>query len=292
VVSADTIRIASADGGTVAEFAPDANMVCCSFEHGGAQLLDAGHGLDAYAARGKTMGIPLLYPWANRLDRLEYSAAGKTVALPADLPADPNGLPIHGAVPGLLRWEVDAAGSGIAARLPWSLLELFPYAHEVGLEITIEPGKLSIVTTVRATEPTPVAFGYHPYLRLGSDRRRWRVRLPPLERLALDERMIPTGAREPFTETELELANSSWDDGFVLAQPQPAQFEVSDGSGRGIAVEFVEGYPFAQVFAPPAHDYICFEPMTAPTNALRSGDGLTVVGSGEEYRAAFTVTAL
>jgi aldose 1-epimerase len=289
-VSANTIRVASPDGGTVAEFAPDANMVCCSLEHEGAQLLDAGHGLDAYTTNGKTMGIPLLYPWANRLDELEYAAAGKTVVLPADLPADPNGLPIHGAVPGRLRWEADAAGSTISARLPWSLLELFPYAHEVGLEIKVEPGKVSIVTTVRATESTPIAFGYHPYLRLGSDRRGWRVKLPPLERLALDERMIPTGAREPFTETEFELAGSSWDDGFVLAQPQPARFEVSDASGRGIAVEFLEGYPFAQVFAPPAHDYICFEPMTAPTNALRSGDGLTIAAPAEEYRAAFSVS--
>jgi galactose mutarotase-like enzyme len=32
--------------------------------------------------------------------------------------------------------------------------------------------------------------------------------------------------------------------------------------------------------------------MTAPTDALRSGDGLTVLAPGEEYRAAvqFTVT--
>jgi hypothetical protein len=29
--------------------------------------------------------------------------------------------------------------------------------------------------------------------------------------------------------------------------------------------------------------------MTAPTNALRSGDGLALVAPGEEHRAAFTL---
>jgi galactose mutarotase-like enzyme len=29
--------------------------------------------------------------------------------------------------------------------------------------------------------------------------------------------------------------------------------------------------------------------MTAPTNALNSGDGLKVVGPGESYRAAFRI---
>ena len=35
-----------------------------------------------YAQRGKTMGIPLLHPWANRLSRAGYAAAGKEVTLP------------------------------------------------------------------------------------------------------------------------------------------------------------------------------------------------------------------
>jgi galactose mutarotase-like enzyme len=266
-------------------------MLCCSFEHDGRQLLEARKGVDAYATHGSTMGIPLLYPWANRLDRFEYAAAGKTVALPHELPVDANGLPIHGAVPGLMQWEADAAESTISARLDWSMPELFPYAHEAGLEVTIGSGSLMIVTTVRAHDPTPVSFGYHPYLRLGSDRRAWRVRLPALERLALDERMIPTAEREPFTRTDFELADSSWDDGFVVAQPLPARFEVTDPAGHGIALEFEQGYPYAQLFAPPSGDFICFEPMTAPANALRSGEGLTVVAPGEQYRAAFTVTA-
>jgi aldose 1-epimerase len=291
VARVNTVRVASPDGGTVGAFVPDAGMVCCSLERDGAERLDRGKGLDAYASHGSTMGIPLLYPWANRLDGFEYSAADKDVSLPRELPVDPNGLPIHGALPALMRWDARVEQSKLSARLEWSLLELFPYAHEAGIEVAVASGQLSITTRVRAADATPISFGYHPYLRVpGGPRSRWRVRLPRLERLVLDERMIPTGDREPFSPTDFELGESSWDDGFAVSS-QPARFEAADPSGHGIALELLEGYPFAQIYAPPGRDFICFEPMTAPTNALRSGDGLTVLQPGDEYRASFTVTA-
>jgi aldose 1-epimerase len=302
-VSLFTFRVTSPDASTTAEFVPDAGMLCCSLEHGGEQLLDLGRGLAAYAAHGHTMGIPLLYPWANRLDRHQYHAAGKSVTFPDDRAithADPNGLPIHGAIPGLMRWtpEDRRDDAALAAELRWvspspELEQLFPFAHEVRLEAVVAPGALAIATTVRASgrDEVPISFGFHPYLRLPEGgRERWRVKLPALERLVLDARMIPTGAREPVTETDFELAGASWDDGFVV-DGQPARFEVVAPSGRGIALELLEGYPYAQVYAPRGHDFICFEPMTAPTNALRSGDGLTVLSPGQEYRAVFRVSA-
>ena len=62
-----TVGIVSEGGALEARFVPDANMLCHSLTHSGDELLHAGRGVEAYAARGKTMGIPLLHPWANRL---------------------------------------------------------------------------------------------------------------------------------------------------------------------------------------------------------------------------------
>ena len=56
-----------------AAFVPDLNMIGCSLEHRGEELLGQRGGLAAYAERGSSMGIPLLHPWANRLD----AAAGR-----------------------------------------------------------------------------------------------------------------------------------------------------------------------------------------------------------------------
>ena len=56
-----------------------------------------------------------------------------------------------------------------------------------------------------------------------------------------------------------------------------------------VAVRFEEGYRYAQVYAPAGQDLICFEPMTAPTNALGHGRGFVCVAPGEEYRAAFSI---
>ena len=90
------------------------------------------------------------------------------------------------------------------------------------------------------------------------------------------------------------LGERSYDDLFVELD-QPARFAV-EGGGRRIELELGAGYPFAQVFAPPPEvepePYICFEPMTAPTNALVSGWGLRSVPPGGSFRAEYTVRVL
>jgi galactose mutarotase-like enzyme len=274
-------------------------MVCHSLTHRGVELLHAGDGVAAYAQRGKTMGIPLLHPWANRLAQPAYSAAGKRVTLPSPdgrFALDPNGLPIHGALPGLLRWEPLDTGATdrVSARLDWSdpaLLALFPFAHELRLDVLAGDAGLEIITTLRATraDEVPVSFGYHPYLVPpgGVPRAEWRVSLGAAQRLVLDDNMIPTGATEPLEPPRFRLDGQSWDDG-LAGLASPPEFSVSAGA-QTLAVTFDDGFDYAQVFAPEGHDFICFEPMTAPTNALADGTGLRLVSPGDEYRTAFSI---
>jgi galactose mutarotase-like enzyme len=294
----ETLTMTSAGRRTEASFVPVLNMVCCSLQHDGIERLELRRGLQMYAEAGKTMGIPLLYPWANRLDRFGYEAAGKVVDLSEDdarIPRDSQGLPIHGVLPSLLNWEVtdDRDPASIDARLVWSspeLLELFPYPHEVRLAIAVADGALTIATEVHANhgEPVPVSFGYHPYLRIpDAPRETWQVELGASRRLVLDERSIPTGEREPVSERRIVLAQSSWDDAFD-GLAQPAQFGVAADDTK-MTVTFRAGYDFAQVFAPSGQEFICFEPMTATAAALNTGDGLRIVAPGAQHRSEFTV---
>ena len=82
---------------------------------------------------------------------------------------------------------------------------------------------------------------------------------------------------------------------FALGQPVP-RFEdprLLRGGGRCLEVRFEQGYPLAQVYAPAGEDYICFEPMTAPTNALLTGGSdLSLVAPRKSFAATFSITVV
>ena len=97
----------------------------------------------------------------------------------------------------------------------------------------------------------------------------------------------PVGPGRELAPERFELGDRVLDDGFDSVA-EAARFSV-EGGGRRIEVTFARGYPCAQVFAPAAGQFICFEPMTAPANALRSGDGLRLLAPGETFAARFAV---
>ncbi len=297
-VSLVPVTAQSADGTTAASFVPEANMVCSSLLVGGSERLSQRRGLEAYAEQGSTMGVPLLLPWANRLGRRSFRVAGRQVSLPHD-PArvheDGDGTPLHGLTPSLMRWsEVSIEPAGVSAHLRWTsaeLLELFPFAHELSYVAELAPNALTVTLTVRADhgDPVPVAFGFHPYLRLGdSARAEWTIELPPCRQLELDERMLPTGATRPSPPGPVSLGDRGFDDAFALEEP--AGRFLARAGGRCLSVELMEGFPFAQIFSPPGADFVCFEPMSAPANGLVSGEGLSVLEPGEERRSRFRIT--
>jgi galactose mutarotase-like enzyme len=151
---------------------------------------------------------------------------------------------------------------------------------------------MTIETTVSAADdsPVPISFGFHPYFRLpGVKRADWEIDVPVGERLVLDAEELPTGTREPAQVEGGPLGSRTFDDEF-LAPEGSAPFVLA-GGGRRIEVSFLDGYPFAQVYAPADDDVIAFEPMTAPTDALiTEGPELRLVAPGEGFRAVFSIT--
>jgi len=278
-------------------FLPGHGMICASLRHRGAELLRRVEDLEALAVRGSAAGIPLLHPWANRLAGYGYRAADREVTLDPSSPLlqlDEQGLPIHGVPWSRLAWEVtEARNYGLIARLEWDrdeLLTIFPFRHRLEMAAALRPEGLTLETTLFAGSdaPVPVSFGFHPYFGLpGIPRSQWRLRLPAMRRLALDQRQIPTGQEEPFEGMDAELGALEFDDGFALLEGTSSFF--LEGAGRRITMEFLDGYRCAQVFAPKGKEYVALEPMTAPTDALSSGNGLQLVKPGGRFRSAFRV---
>lgn len=279
-----------------AVFLPNLGMLGASLQHRGEELLGRVQELASFAQSGRTCGIPLLYPWANRLAETRYIVAGKTVSLEAAsrIGHDDKGLPMHGIPWSRLAWRVTGQdGSNLQAELDWTrpeLLDVFPFPHHVEMNIALLSDSLTIETILRANESgaVPVSFGFHPYVKIpNAPRSTWQVQLPAMSQLRLDAKNIPTGDETPFPAFDAKLGAHGFDDGFKLLDSH-ARFSIM-GNGRRVTVEFVKGYSHAQIFAPPAHDYIAFEPMTAPTNALVSGRGLRIVSPGEIFRATFRI---
>jgi aldose 1-epimerase len=280
-----------------AVFLPGRGMLCASFRHRGVEVLRRVEDLEDAAAKGSTAGIPLLHPWANRLASLSYCAAGREVSLDPSSPLlhlDAQGLPMHGVPWSLLTWErTEAKQERLVARLEWTradLLAIFPFRHRLEMAVTLSPGGLTLETTLVAglDGPVPVSFGFHPYFGFPDlPRAEWRLELPAMRRLVLDRRGIPSGEEEPFGGLDAQLGELNFDDGFAL-KDERTSFSVS-GNGRRISVELIEGYGYAQVFAPKDKNYLALEPMTAPTSALTSGRGLRFVEPGAQFRAAFRI---
>lgn len=295
--SYEEIAITDSAAGLRAVFVPAAGMLCTRLEARGVNVLAQNDGVEAYAERGKTMGIPLLYPWANRLAQHEYDAAGAHVSLPDDpglIAVDDAGLPIHGVVPGHLRWRVaERSGASLVANLEWApalgpAYGCFPFEHEVRYSARFAAGRLQVEVTVLAGEAAvPVSFGFHPYIAPGGDRSAFHLELPEMRHLELDARQLPTGSGTLQRATAFELAGQAFDDGYDTVA-LPARFSVA-GTARRVTVDFEHGYQCAQLYAPQGRDFVCFEPMCAHTAALEHDPPL--LAPGERFAAAFSLAA-
>jgi aldose 1-epimerase len=280
-----------------AQWVPDGGMIATSLTDSGTELLGQRRGLDAYLSDGKTMGIPILYPWANRLGDNTYTAENVTVALtPGEngVRADPNGLPIHGVLAAYPGWRVTAeSATELSAELDFGadprLLASFPYPHLLAVSARLAERTLTVRTTITATgaAAVPLCFGFHPYLQLPDvARSEWIIETPPLRHLSLNEKGLPTGDTTEQAPKSEPLGDKAFDDAYDQMS-DGAVFAVS-GGGRRLEVHFDQGYPAAQIFAPLAEDVVCFEPMTAPTDALRRG-GYRCARPGEPAVTQFSI---
>jgi galactose mutarotase-like enzyme len=251
-------------------------MVCSSLRRRSEELLGQRKGLEAYASSGSTMGIPLLYPWANRLAGRRFELAGQTVDLdraPGRFRDDgETGLPIHGAQTAGGAWTVQAHDErSLRASFDWGadaeLMAAFPFAHRATYEAALDEDGGALRLSVSIDRRVPVAFGFHPYFTLADGD---RLEAPVRERLVLDERKLPTGERAPAAPLAGPRGERGYDDAFVA----PRGPCVLAGRERTITTRLEHGFGFLQVFAPPGEEIVSFEPMTAPANALVSGRDL------------------
>lgn len=263
----------------------------------------------------KFCGIPILAPWANRLDGDSYWANDRKYVLNGqlnNLRLDSHKLPIHGLLNFSPLWElIEAASDDNSAwstsRLDfWRYPEMmaqFPFAHSLTVTHRLKAGVLSVESSIenRSAFPMPVALGFHPYFQLHDlDRDQWKLYISASEHLKLNAIAIPTGEIESLPEPPfVELRNRQFDDVYTkLARDADgfARFRLEGGKER-VTVTYGPQYTVAVVFAPPTGAYVCFEPMSTITNGFNASHdgwykGLQSVAPDGHWNESFWISAL
>jgi aldose 1-epimerase len=265
-----------------------------------------------FKAKPVNLGNPFLAPWANRLEGDYFSANGKKYTLNPGLNNyryDGNHKPIHGLVMYSGEWKVlSAKANGQSAEVTSRLefwrhpgwMAQFPFAHNIDMTYRLQNGVLEVETAIDnlSADAMPVGVGYHPYFTLhDAPRDQWKVHMPAKEHLVLSNVLIPTGETKPVSFSDPQpLEGVQLDDvfgGLIRGTDGRAEFSVQ-GLKEKISVFYGQKFPIAVVYAPKGRDFICFEPMSGPTNVFNMAqagtyNGLQSVPPGGKWRESYWI---
>ncbi|MCC6459657.1 MAG: hypothetical protein IT260_04235 [Saprospiraceae bacterium] len=262
---------------------------------GGFNVLDGYQSPEEMEA-GKWGKSAFLFPFPNRLRDGQYQWLGKDYTFPIN--SAPTGNAIHGFVRherfDVTRIELCTEYAELSCQLNYRgnlPYYPFPFVLEINFRITNRNEfNVSFFLKNRHHEAIPVALGWHPYFRLCAKAEEHQLQLPACSMIDIDERMIPTGTRQPYAAFRQEtlLGASSLDNCFVVEEGHPLYHLTLRGGGHSLALVASSSlFPYFQVFTPPARDSIALEPMTGNVNVFQNGDGLVTVPAAGDWTASF-----
>jgi aldose 1-epimerase len=242
----------------------------------------------------------LLLPWPNRVAGGVYEFDGERRQLDLSEPAYGN------AIHGLTRWLPWKATEQAADRVRLTV-RLHPvpgYPHTLDLAADYRVGQegLSVLIEARNSggNTAPYGFGAHPYLTPGVEPRpgaadEWSLHLPAERYLAVDRRMIPSGAFDvdssPYDfRKPRPLADTALDTAFGGLQRELdglGRVRVSAPDGSAVTLWLDRGLEWVQVFTGDAlagahrRAAVALEPMSAPPDAFNSGTDLIRLEPGQ-----------
>ena len=167
------------------------------------------HSVDQMRANPGLNGIPLLAPFANRLDGTYFYANGRKYNFDLENGTVRGPIPIHGYISGAAGWQVvrvkaDGHAAWITERLDFYknplFMQNFPFAHVLTRTFRLSDGALEVGLKIDnlANQPMPVAIGYHPFFWLtDSNRSDWTLSAPAQTHWLLTDAKLPTGKTEP-----------------------------------------------------------------------------------------------
>src|SRR5262249_14011871 len=121
--------------------------------------------LDEFRKRPGLSGVPLLAPWANRLDEQAFYANGRKYAFNMELGNVRGAHPIHGFLSTATEWQVvearaDGHAAWVTSRLEFfrhpDWMAQFPFAHTIDVTYRLENGALEVATRIQNMSAEPM----------------------------------------------------------------------------------------------------------------------------------------
>ncbi len=253
--------------------------------------------VDEFRARPGLNGIPLLAPFANRLDESAFYANGKKYNFDMELGNVRGPIPIHGYLSGAKDWKMietkaDANAAWVTNQLDFyrnpQWMQQFPFAHTLTMTYRLQDGVLEVRTRIDnlSVEPMPVAIGFHPYFQLtDSTREDWTLSIGAKTHWLLAQNKIPTGETEPIEKMfpdrhAVPLKDFDLDDVYGDLDRDAQGRAVMSVKGKGQQLDVVLGpnYKSVVLYSPnPANarggggggrGFIAVEPMVGITDSM------------------------
>jgi aldose 1-epimerase len=303
--------------GASASILPAAGFTCYALRLPvGSQTVDVLDGEPDFSATGEhptRNGIPLLFPFPNRIRGARYHWGGKDYDL-SGIHQDGQGNAIHGLVVDRAWRVIDRREDRVIGQFHLSVdapdrRSVWPadFLIEVGYELQEAGLRCKIRIENPSPTPLPWGFGTHPYFRIpltvDSDRDQCLVQAPAAEEWELAH-CLPTGRRRSVTGTKdlregQPLAGLKLDDVLTDLASQAGQTtSVVMDPAAGLQIRQVTDAAFRElvVYTPPHGRSVCLEPYTCATDAIHLANdgidaGLQILAPGGEFRTWFEIRA-
>lgn len=176
----------------------------------GQNLVRTSASLEAFVANSGLNGMPLLAPFANRLDETAFYANGKKYNFDLELGNVRGPIPSTGYVNGSKAWQLvdfnaDGKSAWVTCRLDFykvpEFIKQFPFAHTITLTYRVSEGALEVHTRLDnvSNEPMPVVIGFHPIYELpDGNRNDWTVSVDAKTHWIDIPQRLPTGETQPI----------------------------------------------------------------------------------------------
>jgi len=176
----------------------------------GKDLVRAAASLADFQARPGFNGMPLLAPFANRLDETAFYANGKKYNFDLELGNVRGPIPSTGYVNGSKAWllveaKADQRSAWVSCRLDFYknplFMAQFPFAHTITMTYRVSDGALEVHTRLDnlSTDPMPAVIGFHPIFELpDGNRNDWTVSLDAKTHWIEIPQRLPTGETQPI----------------------------------------------------------------------------------------------